>query len=183
MIKSMKKSLVVLGLTLSMSTAAMALDTVLYTKLANDTINEVNGGFVSNINSLIGVQKQLVELGKKGGELYLKRHPEHTNILGVVIAEADNMMKMSLQEIEEQWHQGKFMQSKGIDLQSLDHFGELFSLMDSVIHPATSFIALNEYKRTRKEEYLARAAVELTEVVAHVAHIGQEGDGTQLSSN
>jgi len=183
MLKSIKKSLVVVGLSLSMSTAAMAMDTVLYTKLANDTISEANGGFVSNINSLIKVQKQLVKLGKEGSEQYLKRHPEHADLLGLVIAEADNMMKMTLEEIEDQWHQGKFMKSKGYDLQSMDHFGELFSLMDSIIHPATSYIALNDYKRTRKDEYLARAAAELIEVVEHVAHIGKKGDGTQLSSN
>ena len=183
MYNSIKKSLTVLGLAVSFSTSAIAMDTVLYTKLANDTISEANGGFVSNINNLINVQKQLVKLGKKGSQQYLKRHPEHQELLSLVIAEADNMMKMTLDEIEDQWHQGKFMKSKGHDLQSMDHFGELFSLMDSIIHPATSYIALKEYKRTRKSEYLARASAELIEVVEHVAHIGHEGGGTQFSSN
>ncbi|MDH5546558.1 MAG: hypothetical protein OEZ43_13265 [Gammaproteobacteria bacterium] len=180
---SLKKTMLAIGLGLAVSTQAQALDTVLYTKLANDTIQEANSGFVANITHLIKVQEQLVELGKKGAHDYIQRHPEHKDILGTVVDNADNMMNMSLDEIEDQWHMGKFMKSKGHDLEKLDHFGELFSLMDAIIHPATSYIALKEYKRTRKSEHLARASAELIEVVEHVAHIGHEGGGTQFSSN
>lgn len=183
MFKSINKLVLLVGLSMSFTGPALAMDTVLYTKLANDTINEANSGFVSNINQLISIQKQLVEIGVAGSKQYMKKHPEHQEILGLVVSQADEMMKMSLDEIEAQWHQGAFMRSKGHDLQKMDHFGELFSLMDSIIHPATAYIALKDYKRTRKQDYLGRAAAELIEVVEHVAHIGHEGSGTQLSSN
>lgn len=183
MIKTIRNSVFLIASFAISTSGVQAMDTVLFTKLANDTIQEANGGFVSNINGLIDMQKQMLELGKKGSKQYMQRHPEHKEILSLVVDNADAMMKMTLDEIEEQWHQGKFMRDKGYDLEKLDHFGELFSLMDSMIHPATSYIALNEYKRTRKQEFLARAAAELIEVVEHVAHIGHEGSGTQFSSN
>lgn len=178
-----KKTLISFVLGMAFMGSASAMDTVLFTKLANDTIQETKGGFVSDVNRLIDMQKQLLEIGIAGSKRYIERHPEHREILSAVINNTDAMLKMSLEQIEEQWHQGKFMRSQGFDLDKLDHFGELFSLMDSMIHPATSYIALKEYKRTRNADFLARASAELMEVVEHVAHIGAKGDGTQLSSN
>jgi len=178
------KSTVLTGvLTFGIASSVNAMDTVLYTKLVNDTIEEVTSGDISNINQLIAVQKQLVKLGVSGSKEYIRRHPEHAGLLGVVVKNAKSMMHMSLEEIEDQWHQGKYLKSQGYNMSELDHFGELFSLMDSIIHPSTSYIALKEYKRTRNSDLLNRAAAELIEVVEHVAHIGKGGEGTQVSSN
>jgi len=150
---------------------ATAIDSERYTKIANATIQEANGGFVTNINMLIDMQKTLIEIGVAGSKQYIQKHPEHANILNEVVTNAEKMMAMSLDEIENEWHQGKHMRAQGYDLDKLDHFGSLFSLMDSIIHPATSYISLKEYKRTRDTKYLARASAELIEVVEHVAHI------------
>ena len=153
---------------------AQAIDSERYIKLANATIQEANGGFIPNINQLIKTQKTLIEIGIAGSKEYIQSHPEHADILGEVVANAENMMNMSLEEIEDQWHQGKHMRAKGYDLDKFDHFGALFSLMDSIIHPATSYISLKEYKRTRDTQYLGRASAELIEVVEHVSHIKNE---------
>ena len=153
-----------------------ALDKEQYLKLANSTIKEANEGFIASINQLIAVQEKLVELGVEGSNDYIKRHPEHAKVLGEVVANAENMKRMSLEEIEDQWHSGKYMRSKGFDLDQYDHFGELFSLMDAIIHPATSYIALSDYKRTRKGDLLSRASAELIEVVEHVNHIGGKAE-------
>lgn len=153
---------------------AQAIDAERYIKLANATIQEANGGFIPNINQLIKTQQTLVTIGIEGSKEYIRQHPEHADILGEVVASAEDMMNMSLEEIEDQWHQGKHMRAKGYDLDKFDHFGPLFSLMDSIIHPATSYISLKEYKRTRDTQYLGRASAELIEVVEHVSHINPE---------
>ena len=150
---------------------ANAMDTEGYIKIANQTIQEANGGFISNINKLISMQEKLVEMGVSGSKEYIKKHPELADVLGEVVANAENMKRMTLEEIEDQWHMGKHMAAKGYDLEKFDHFGPLFSLMDSIIHPATSYISLKEYKRTRNTEFLSRASGELIEVVEHVKHI------------
>jgi hypothetical protein len=98
-----------------------------------------------------------------------------------VIDNVENMKRMTLEEIEDQWHSGKHMRSKGFDLDKYDHFGELFSLMDSIIHPVTSYIALKDYKVTRKADLLGRASAELIEVLEHIDHIGD--NGTMFSEN
>jgi len=180
---NLKVSLLVGAMALSFqANSVKAMDVDNFIKMANHTIQEANGGFISNINKLIGMQEELVKLGIEGSNEYIKKHPEHADILGEVVANADNMMRMSLEEIEDQWHMGKHMRAKGYDLDKLDHFGPLFSLMDSIIHPATSYLALKEYKRTRNTDFLARASGELIEVVEHVKHIG-DADKTQFSQN
>jgi len=181
--KIIKKSIFIGALALALGTSAQAMDTVLYTKMVNDTVHEVRGGFVPNVKRYIKMQKQLVQLGVAGSKEYIMQHPEHADILGLVVDNADNMMKMTLDEIEDQWHQGKFLKSHGHDVTQMDHFGELFSLMDSIIHPATAYIALKEYKRTSNTAYLDRTAAELIEVVEHIAQIGKKGQGTKLTSN
>ena len=169
-----KKKIGLMTATLILSSQAYtvnAMDTEGYIKIANQTIQEANGGFISNINKLIAMQETLVDMGVAGSKEYIKTHPEHADVLGEVVANAEKMKRMTLEEIEDQWHMGKHMTAKGYDLEKYDHFGALFSLMDSIIHPATSYISLKEYKRTRNTEFLARASGELIEVVEHVKHI------------
>lgn len=164
------------------SMQVQALEKEKYLEMAKATIQEANGGFIANIGQLIAIQEKLVQMGVEGSKNYIRRHPEHADILGEVIANADSMKKMTLDEIEDQWHSGKHMRAAGYDLDKLDHFGELFSLMDTIIHPATSYIALKDYKRTRNADLLARASAELIEVVEHVEHI-HSGKDTVLSEN
>ena len=172
-----------LVLSASLMSSAYALDTKTYVKYAQTTIDEANTGFVANINELIQMQKTLVQLGIEGGRYYIQKHPEHAKLLQTVVDNAPAMMKMSLDEIEAQWHEGAYMKSRGFDLEKMDHFGELFSLMDAIIHPATSYIALTEYKKTRNADHLARASAELIEVVEHVAHVTDTGPARMFSSN
>jgi len=162
---------------------AIALDKERYLELATATIKKADGGFVSNVHKLIKQQEELIKIGVEGAKAYIVTHPEHADLLNEVINNADSMKRMTLDEIEDQWHMGKYMKAKGYDLDKFDHFGELFSLMDAIIHPATSFISLKEYKRTRNVDYLARASAELSEVIVHVKHIKSGKATTQLSSN
>jgi len=172
-----------LGLTLLglCSTPTYAIDAKTFINLANNTIHEANGGFIANINQVIKTQDKMIKLGIEGSLAYIKEHPEHKKFLTLVIDNADNMKRMTLDEIEAQWHEGKYLKEHGFDIHKMEHFGELFSLMDSILHPATAHICFTQYKKTKNADLLARASAELIEVVEHVSHI--EERKTQLTQN
>ncbi len=172
-----------LGLTLLglCSTPTYAIDTKRFIELANGTIHEANRGFITNINQAIKAQNEMIKLGIEGSLAYVKEHPEHKKFLSLVIANADNMKRMTPNEIEAQWHEGRYLKEHGFDIHKMEHFSELFSLMDAILHPATAYIFLTQYKKTKNADLLTRASAELIEVVAHVSHI--EERKTQLTQN
>lgn len=163
------------------SMPAFSMDTEQFIRLANTTINEANSGSIAKIGELIVVQEQMIDLGISASKHFMLEHPEHTPLLNIVIQNVPVMKQMSLEEIEAQWHLGAYLRSHGFDLSTYDHFGDVFSLLDSIIHPATSYICLKEYQRTKDAALLTRASAELMEVVEHVSHFGQEK--TILSEN
>ena len=151
--------------------AAMAMDVAQYNALADLTIKQAATGVAGDIDAMIARQERLVRLGIEGSLQYLRSNPKDAAALRLTVQNAKNMMSMTLDEIEELWHQGKYLLSRGIDPEKIDHFGPLMSLMDSIIHPATSYLALKAYKQSGDPDLLARARAELIEVVEHVRHI------------
>ena len=150
---------------------ASALDVQSFNKIANDTIKQMNSGVVGDIDTLIAMQEQLMILGMEGGIDYLQEGPKDARALILVIENAEEMKKLSLDEIEDLWHAGSYLRSKGIDPENIDHFGPTMSLMDSVIHPATSYLLIKEYKKTGDADLLARVKGELFEVLEHIKHV------------
>ena len=150
-----------------------ALDVVAFNKIANDTIKQMNSGVVGDIDSLIAMQEQLMVLGMEGGIDYLQENPKDAQALIYVIENAEKMKALSLEEIEDLWHGGNYLRGKGINPEDIDHFGPTMSLMDSVIHPATSYLLIQEYKRTGNTDLLARVKGELFEVLEHIKHVKQ----------
>jgi len=150
------------------------MDVDAFTKIANDTIKQMNYGVVGDIDALIAQQEQLMVLGMEGGIEYLQSNPEGGQALVYVIENAEAMKSLSLDEIEELWHGGGFLRSKGIDTEKIDHFGQANSLMDAVIHPATSYLLIKKYKETGNTEFLARVKGEIFEVLEHLKHVKTE---------
>ena len=159
-----------LGLFL-MAFNASALDVETFNKIANDTIKQMNSGVVGDIDTLVAMQEQLMVLGMEGGIDFLQERPKDAQALIYVIENAENMKNLSLDEIEDLWHGGSYLRSKGINPEDIDHFGPTMSLMDSVIHPATSYLLIKEYKRTGNTDLLARVKGELFEVLEHIKHV------------
>jgi len=168
------RSLLVISLLLSATFDAYALDVASYRKMAQDTIRQVRMGIAGDINALVRVQERLMDMGIEAGVAHLKQGGTEIRALQLVIVNAENMKELDLDEIESLWHQGNFLKKKGIDIDKLDRSGEMVSLMEAIIHPATAFIALNEYKMTGNAELLARIQAELIEVIEHVGHIKTE---------
>ena len=169
------KSTMMAGLLAAVSVPAMAMDLAGFKKLANDTIKQMDMGVVGDIDALIAAQEQMIVIGMEGGVEYLRNNPKiNGKPLQVTILSAEKMKNMTLAEIETKWHEGEYLAARGIDKDKIDHFGPLMSLMDTVIHPATSYIALKEYKKTGNAELLQRVKAELVEVVVHVEQITPE---------
>ena len=159
-----------------------ALDIENYENLANNTIRQMNSGVVGDIEAMIAVQERLIILGMEGGIEYLQKHPKGGTPLKLVIENAEDMKSLSLDEIEALWHQGGYLKKKGIDQDKIDHFGPMMSLMDSVIHPATSYLLMKEYKRTGNPDLLVQVKAELFEVLEHIKHVNDDPQ-VQLTAN
>ena len=177
------KKLFTLVFLLNTTSLAYALDIESFNKLAGDTIKQMNMGVVGDIDALIAMQEQLMVIGMEGGIEYLKEGPTNSQPLMLVIENAESMKDLSLDEIEFLWHGGNYLKSKGVDPEKIDHFGPMMSLMDSVIHPATSYLLIKEYKKTGNPDLLVRVKAELFEVLEHVKHIKSGSEDIQLTSN
>ncbi len=157
---------------LQMPLVAQAFDLEQYRQLANHTVRQMETGVAGDIDALIASQEQLMVLGIDGGVNYLADHGnDDTRPLQLVILNAEKMKELSLEEIERLWHGGEFLAAKGIDQNKINHFGTMMNLMDSIIHPATTYLLLKEYKRTGDPSLLARVRAELIEVLEHANHI------------
>ncbi len=150
------------------STSSLAFEREAFEKLANDTIKQVISGSVDDIDGLIAMQEKMVALGVKGAKMYASKAPsaQDKKIMELVIGGAEKMKGMTMDEMEEAWHDGGVLAKNGIDHDSMS-MGQTMSLMDSVIHPATTYIALKEYKKTKDKALLDLVKDELTAVLEH----------------
>lgn len=151
--------------------SAEVMDTETYKRIATEVIQESMKGERANTEKMISQNEQLVKMGIESSRAYAAENSEHAKLLTLTADNADVMKAMSLEEVEEQWHEFGFLASHGIDAESIEHFGPVISLMDSIVHPATAIIAVREYRKERDEEYLEQVKAELSEVLEHLKHI------------
>lgn len=163
--------LVAATLTFASLSPAIAMDTATFKKIANNTIQTVLSGSVSDVDALIADQEKLIAIAIKGCKEYAKKAPKHAKFMKLVIDNADKMTQMTLDEIEPAWHDGEFVNESGIDFDAIDHFSPALSHMDAVLHPATAIIALRDYKSSGDADLLVQVKDELAEVLKHLEHI------------
>jgi len=154
----------------AISTAAVSGDLSEYKKIAQYTIEQAQKGHVADVDHLLEQQSKLVQLGVDACNQYIKKHPKAKRILEMVTSNAEMMKQLSLTEIEEKWHHGGEFKKVGYSVKE-DHFGDVGNLIDAVIHPATTYIALSHYKRDKKPEHLEQVVAELSEVLVHIQHL------------
>jgi len=164
-----KLSLAILVFLLCQSTNVFAADLAQYKKIAEHTIEQAKSGHINDIDALIAQQEIMIGIGIKACNEYATKNPGAKQALSLVTSNAEGMKKLSLHDIEEKWHEGGIFKKNGITID--DHFGELGSLIDAVIHPATSYIALNHFKSNNDKSHLQQVVAELTEVLAHIAQV------------
>lgn len=136
--------------------------------IANSAIKAVVEDTV-DADKMMKDMDKLIVLGKK----FCKKNAtgKGTKFMNLVIDNAEKMKAMTLDEIEEAWHDGEAITNAGINLDDFDHFSPVFSSADTVIHPATSYIVLKNYKKDGDKDGLAQIKDELSEVLEHASHL------------
>ncbi len=171
MFKKIASTLLVVSALFSSAAFAEVMDTAKFKGIATDIIKESMKGESANIDAMIQKNETLIQMGIKGSRAYAASNPEFAKLLTLTADNADAMKAMSLDQIEEEWHEFGFLSSHGIDAEAIEHFGAAISLMDSIVHPATAIIALRTYKQEPDEELLEQVKAELSEVLEHLKHI------------
>jgi hypothetical protein len=153
------------------SFSSFAADLAKFSQIAKDTMSQVSGGSVADVDKLIAMQEELITIGKSAIKEYVGAHPKSAKMLNLVSENATKMTKMSLAEIEKEWHEKGFLKGQGIRTDQLEEKSVTGSLMDTIVHPATAIIALRSYKTSKDKALLQQVHDELEEVVHHVEMI------------
>jgi len=159
---------IAIALSFSLASIAFAADFTEFKKIANETIKQAKSGDIKNIDQLIAMQNKLINIGKSASKSYGATNPKASKMMKLIVAQADTMKSMSLSQIEAQWHEKAFLKGKGIPPALLAEKSKTGSYMDTVVHPATTFILLSEFKTTKDKKLLQQVIGELEEVLHHV---------------
>ncbi len=165
-----------LGVAMCVAIQAQAMDVDTYLDVAKQTVSKVKKGKVKDIDKLIAQQEELIRLGIEGALKFAEESPENRKMMHLLVLNSERMKSMSLDDIEKAWHGGEYMKSHGIDINEMAHTDAAMNFYDSIVHPATAFIALSEYKSSKDPELLTQVENELTEVMMHVEHLKPEGE-------
>ncbi len=147
---------------------AVAMDIETYKDVANATIKSIKRGKVRNIDKLIDRQKRLIRLAIEGALIYADANPADAKMIHLTVLNSHRMQRMSLEEIEREWHAGGYLRTHGIDMDQFTEMDVQKSYLDTIVHPATAIIALKQYKKSKDPALLEQVQDELTEVVQHV---------------
>ncbi|MGA1823622.1 MAG: hypothetical protein ACMUIP_03085 [bacterium] len=148
-------------------------DVAIYKEIARQTVGNIIKGTV-NADEMIANMEKLLALGKEGCAEHMNEAetpPVEAKLMKLALENAEKMISLSLEQIEEKWHEGGFPKSNGIDIEKFDHFSEVMSHYDSLVHPATAIICLKEYKTTKNNDLLEQVKDELAEVIEHLKHL------------
>ncbi len=148
-------------------------DKKLYDKIAKKTIGMVISGNI-DADKMIADMGKLIDFAVQGCKEYMKKGgtpPKEAKIMKIVVENAKKVSSLTMDEIEEQWHDGGVLKANGIDIDKFDRFSEVISLYAAVVHPATAAICFNEYKKTKKEDLLDTVKDELEEIREHLKYI------------
>jgi hypothetical protein len=142
-----------------------------FKEIAQTTIDAINRGDIDNIDHLLAMQDQLIAIGTAVCADYAKRYPEDAEMLNLITSNAQQMKNMMLWEIKEQWHAKRYLLQQGIAVEKLQQNSRTGSLMDTVVHPATAYVALTQYKLTKDDQLLKQVDQELSEAIYQLAYI------------
>jgi hypothetical protein len=173
--KALRSNMVgIFGLTLAFNlyiAKAHAEDWQHFEKMATQTIKAVEKGHPEDVDELIILQERLMEIGIKACKNYALANPDDAKLFQLVVNNAENMKILSLGEMKYQWHAKRFLLSHGIPVEKLQQNSTTGSLLDAVVHPATAYVALTEYRRTGDTSLLEQVNLELTEAVLQLTYL------------
>lgn len=164
----MLKWTMLIAFSFGLNSIAFATDFSEFKKIANETIKQAKSGNIKDIDKLIAMQGKLINLGKAATRNYGATNPKAAKMMKLVVAQADKMKTLSLSQIEAQWHEKAFLKGKGIPDALLAEQSKTGNYIDTVIHPATTYILLSHFKTTKDKNLLTQVIGELEEVLYHV---------------
>jgi len=170
--KKLAVAIAILGVCFSGS--VIAIDKEEYIKTAKETIKKVKRGKVKekDLTKLVAYQQKLIRLAVEGALAYAETSPDDRKMIHLTVLNSERMKRLSLEQIEKDWHAGDYMRSHGIEINEINHISDAMNFYDAIVHPATAIIALEEYRKDGNAEHLTQVEDELTEVVMHVEQIG-----------
>ena len=160
-----------LASSMAYSAEADAEDWRYFETMATTTINAVKKGDLKDIDRLLVLQERLMELGIKACQNYARLHPEDAGMFELVIDNAENMKFLSMKEIKNQWHAKRFLLSHGVAVEKLHQNSLTGSLLDTVVHPATAYVVLREYRHTGDVKLLRQVDAELSEAIFQLTYL------------
>ncbi len=171
----MKRIICVLSVTcvlvFAMVSASMAGHVEDYERIAKETVQAIISGSVSNVDKLIANQEHLMEIALEECQEHQEETPKDAKLMDLVINNASRMKTSSLEKPEEDWHDGGVLTANGIDFDAMDPLAPATIFMHMVVHPASAYIALKDYKSSKDEEMLDVVKDELSEVISHMKHV------------
>ncbi|MEJ6123428.1 hypothetical protein MT390_16400 [Vibrio sp. 2-Bac 85] len=173
MFKSLSRIVPIIFFTcLSFNVSATNLDAQIadYKKITESIIQSVVSGDV-DVPTMIADNKKLIAIGVELSKAYQEKYPQSQKMMQAIIDNADSMQTLSLESIEEQWHdngiftEGKYKTDFDIDDEDVEDF---HNPKGAVVHPATAIIAIQMWEKDKNEEHLTLIKEELQEVLHHL---------------
>ena len=155
---------------------AFAMDVDNYIDIAKQAASTVKKGKAKDLDKLIAQQEELIRLAVEGALKYAEENPARRKMLHLLVLNSERMKHLTLDAMENAWHNGDYLRRNGIDIGNLAHTDAAMGYYHAVIHPAAAYIALTEYKNSKDPELLHKAEDELNEVVVQVEQL-QKIDG------
>ncbi len=152
-------------------TPAWAMDIDTYIDVAKQAASAVKKGKIKDIDKLIAQQEELIRLAVEGALKYAEENPARRKMMHLLVLNSERMKHLTLEAIEQSWHNGDYLRRNGIEIGNLAHTDAAMSYYYAIIHPAAVIIALTEYRKTKDPELLHKAEDELNEVVVQVEQL------------
>ena len=142
-----------------------------YKNIAEETVQAIIKGSVSNVDRLISNQEKLMEIAIEECQEHKEESSKDAKLMSLVIENVSRMKGSTLEDIENDWHYGELPKANGIDFDSLDPLGPATILMHMAVHPASAYVALRDYKTSKDSDMLDLVKDELSEVLKHMEHV------------
>lgn len=166
---------VAFGFTCGVTLAAEAehgFDTQSYLKLAKQSIGLALKE--KSPDSIKANAQKMLAMAKEGCEEHMEAADtpaDEKKLMALVLEHADSMARLSLEEMDTDWHEGGKAKAAGIDIEAMDHFSEAISHYDAVLQPSIVIILVNDYEKTGNPGLMEQVVEELKEIVEHMDHL------------
>lgn len=150
-------------------------DVHLYNQLCKKNIGRIISGNI-DVKKMMANMDVMLEQGVEGAEVHMKAGDTpalEIKMMKMLIDNAERMKSLSVNEIDEQWHEGAVFKAEGIEITKMDPLGEAMRHMELIVYPAEAMACLKQYEKTNDEGLLNDMKQRLMEARDHLKHMGE----------